>query len=700
MQKTVAFEKKSCYTQEKDAKGGLMKKILLAVLLMFSVMMPTRPAHAVAGLDTAWSIIKGVGSVLESAGGLIVDAVEMAGCSLYIGSSCAKQSSQFTQRLRSYTEDSCWFCGILGDVFDIMNDIVTEMCGNLQSVFLTMLGLCMLFWLLFRVGRVVINFMPEPDTAFVPDLLKQILRVIVATLLIVNYTAVFDYIVSPLLQFSLGLGNQITGQELTGYVLEAKLDSQEGESIQDSAVLSAQSSLCPQLDALLKNSDDAQNGKAYNETTKESFLCYVRFGSAAMMTGMAIGSTAIHAWGAMGIFEKLGHMQLPIIGLEIFLAFFALFLAFPLKLFDPLVNLAFVSSMFPLWVVLWAFPFGKDYVKKALDMFASVIVHLIVISIMTVIVINVMDSALGSKADREQLFQRLLNNDNVADVFEGTGKTGLSVAIGMFGLVGKATLMTFALGYFSVKLFMKTKDIANSFKGGINFGANETATEMLGTQTKPGTKLGANVVSAAWHRVAPDKDSLTQSTRSNTKLGKFTRGMMWAAGGPVGAMFAMRRAPTETGNTLGETLGTTWLGRAVNKMRGRNLFAKEEDPTTKSKYYLNGANGVGVRKDKDGKITKYDFNTHDYQEMDKKGEVMKYNVNTGKVTLNGTDYLLDATTGAMTDLAGKAVVDPDVLMKARNLKARAEGTAGDGRRGWHDFEDRFRVKGWTRWTGP
>ena len=682
-----------------------MRRILLAFLLLCATILPIHSEALAADWNDwtwegTWFGDTAIGGFIESAAHLVVSGVASVVNTFTCDFGyCINDSSSFTRRLASYTENSCWFCGVLGDVFDIANDIVTQMCSSMQPVFLTLLGLGMLFWLLFRVGKAIINITPEVDSALVPDVVKQVIRVMVAFLLMTFYIDVFDYAISPVLQLSIGIGNEVMGQEITGYTLTAKRGSGEATPSKRPALL-AEEDLCQELEAASKavsKPDYKRGDKVFDEVMKESFLCYVRIGSASMMTGMAIGSTAIHAWSDMGLLSKLTHMQLPMIGLEIFFSFFALFLAFPLKLFDPLVNLAFVSAMFPLWVVLWAFPFGKEYVKKAIDMFSGVIVHLIVISIMSVIVINIMNSALGSKEERNAMFQALVDGDRVADIFEGVGRTGWSsAALGGFGLVGKATLMTAALGFFAFKLYKKTKDIAKEFKGSIIFGANEAAGELSGGATKPLAKTTSSLAYAGLHARALGRGgaggaggagggagglegSGLSVSRRNTRLGKFSRGAMMLGGGLPGMWMAMRRSPGNTGTTIGETLRASPLGRLFK----RNNIVKEKDPVTGAHYTLNRESGVGVKRNRDGSFVRYNQKTHDYTEVDQKGNVSTYNANTGKVTLNGNSYAMHD--GKWVDMAGNDVVDPNIKVAAENLRARADNNES----GWVDIQTRF-----------
>ena len=196
----------------------------ILIALVFAICLGARPVHASWFSDAAeWvvdgasavggAVVSGVGALVGAAG----DALSWAACN--VGDVLCKTNSSFQQKLQAYASDSCWFCGVFGDIFDILNDIATEVCAGLQGLFLTLLGLGLLFWLLFRVGKMVLDISPKVDTALLPDILKQVMRVMVASLMITFYLDVFDYGISPLLQLSIGMGNQLTAHELSGYDL-------------------------------------------------------------------------------------------------------------------------------------------------------------------------------------------------------------------------------------------------------------------------------------------------------------------------------------------------------------------------------------------------------------------------------------------------------------------------------------------------
>ena len=219
-----------------------------------------------------------------------------------------------------------------------MNDITTTVCEDMQGTFLMLLGLFMLFWLAIRVGKVVLDISPNPDTSFVPDLLKQILKVTVASVLISGYIYVFHNIIGSALELSIGVGNRIMMMQDPGTIVEASRTSAKG------TVARTEKDICQELhDAMeeAKSQNDTEGDKAFSKVTKEAFLCYIRTASAAMINGMALGITAALSWFEMGFWDKFRHFDIIWVGIVIYWGFFMLFVYFPVQLFDPLLNLIF-----------------------------------------------------------------------------------------------------------------------------------------------------------------------------------------------------------------------------------------------------------------------------------------------------------------------------------------------------------------------
>lgn len=562
--------------------------------------------------------------------------------------SYAQTKSVFAEKLKSF--DGCWFCGPFGDVFDISNDITTSVCEEMRPVFLSMLGLFFLFWLLFRVGRMVVDITPAPDTQLVPDLFKQSLRVIFAALMLVFYMSVFRYVVGPVLETAIGVGSTISLNEVQGQKTNGFRDGPLQRFFQTN------STLCPDYDAARAQSELGieEGGKVYSETVKQSFICYVRVGTASLTAGMAIGATAISGWAQASLWDKIGHLDLLFIGIVFMVSYFMLMLAFPTKLFDPLMTLTFVSALFPLWVVLWAFPATKKYFDKAKDLFIGVLVHLVVISVVTVMVVNVMNSALGDKRTRDRLFTRLLKGEDTYKVFTTTEG---------FGLAGKALILTLALAWLANKMFEKVGPIAAQFEGVVDFGVGKSAQTFISQGTGLAAEAGKQTVAATYHGT---KLGWNRLASRDDGWGKAARGLGTAAVGAAAVAAAPAALPAALG-AFGTWAATAGIGVGAaaaahrfmpvpkNRPHGASwrdrLNVREFDDELHT-WMVNRSRGQTSSQNKRTKEwEKYDRNSQLYQEFDSAGRIQnEYDRNRGNISLGDKKYKfsINASNGALT----------------------------------------------------
>jgi len=588
---------------------------------------------------------------------------------LFLMPTMAHADSAFVTILRSLTENACWFCGMFDGLFDSLNEIITLVCDRMQGTFLALLGLGLAFYLAFRVGRAMFSITGEADTKLVPELFVQSIKVGLAAIMIMFYLGFFDAVISPLLRLSISLGNEMTLTQLEGYTQQA---AREANSAARKVVFSEENICKAMKDAL--NEEAAQGGRpegdknAFTKGTKEAFLCYVRTGSVAMMTGIAIGATLITQWFNLGIWGMFSHCQLLGVGLELIIVFFILFIMFPLQLLDPIVKLGFVCALMPLWLTLWAFKATSKYATdKAWNMFVNVLANLIIISVLAVIVISMMNQALGDSEHRRMLFQALINGTADASFFEE--QEGL-------GIVGKSTLFTAALGYLAIKLFGQNEELAKQFADGVSLGLSSSATalaakgggaaikgaralDQAGVKALEGAAAGDGV-GAKWAKAALG----TRRGVAALAMGGWTGGAAALAGHSVNK-FRHNPNRTDSGSLLSATkLASSRAARSKwLKFLGLSKFAKDAKGGTingqiaefnndTKKFSVNKANGGAAI---------YDHATNSYTLRDRNGNVQStYDNGHDRLKLNNRDFSfsdVDVTTGRGVVSSGSEVYD-------------------------------------------
>lgn len=547
--------------------------------------------------------------------------------------------STFEKNLDAY--NWCWFCSPFRTFMSTANDVATSICDKLQPVFLAILGLFFLFWLVIRVGRMVVDISPAPDTQLVPDVFKQTLRVIVASLLLVWWNEAFEYIVNPSLEMAIGVSNQISLNDMAGKKYDADRLAYDQFSYE------SDTSLCPDYDAVKdKETDEDSKKEVFAEKTREAFVCYVQIVNASMTAGMAIGATAISGWASAGPIDKFEHLDLLFIGVMIFLAFFLFMLDFPVKLFDPLLTLTFVAALFPLWVVLWAFQGVKKYYEKARDLFIGVIVHLIVISLVTLMAIQVMNSALGDEETRTRLTSRLLSGEDTYKVFTTTQG---------FGLSGKAVFLTIALWWLSSKIIAKAAPIAGQFENVVDFGASKGASALVSQGTSIVADGGKHVVSGSYHLA---RGTWRRAATRDDAVGKVARGAGTVAMGALAGVATAAFAPASLA-VLAAAGAATATRRFMPVPKNRPHDASwsdraniERSEDLENDWMLNRKKGVSSSRNKQTKEwEKYNSNSQIYQEFDSAGRIQnEYDRNRGSMSLADKKYKfsVNASDGSLT----------------------------------------------------
>lgn len=387
---------------------------------------------------------------------------------LFFSFQACAQEAKFQETLNSYfgaTDGSsiCWFCPVFEAILMSINNLTKYMTEGLSTSFITLLAIGLLFFIVFKVGKFLVSFQEFDLAKLIPELTGPLGRGIIAFVLLsaAHSGALFNHLVNPVLSIGMDLSTRIlqsTMDATTMRIVEAKQDPQAivaaastGISAPGSGSSTAASGLDPNTCPFrMKNANIAELEKsALTATEINSILCWMGTVSASFGVGMATGATLMQTSftaGRMGFPD----FSMLLVGFVIWASFFALFLAFPFKLFDAIIGLGFVLAMMPFWIILWVFPATSDYTKKAWDKFIGSIILFLCLSVVISFVIVAMNSAIPN---REEVFDLLLN-----------GRSPLVAA--KLGFGGKSLFITMALGWLSFSMLGSAQSLAQSFGGG------------------------------------------------------------------------------------------------------------------------------------------------------------------------------------------------------------------------------------------
>lgn len=447
-----------------------------------------------------------------------------------------KPGCTFLTTMAAYQEDDgCWFCGIFDTIFVAISRLVTSVFNGLAKQFIILMSIGILFLILFKVGKMLVSLQEVDVMQFLNDLFRPLGRAIIATALLSVTAAagsgIFSILISPVMDVSLTLGQQVQSTALGDTVTKMEMSGNEIH-------VTVSTWNCDTSD--MKNI--VPQGQAFSADTQRQFHCWLKRVSASLILGIGMGV----------VFMKVGCETLltggfPMIlsGFIMWCAFWAVYIMFPLKIFDPLARLAFVLALMPLWIVLWVFPATVEYTKKAWNMFLSSCLLFVVLSVMVSFALILMDNAL-SPTDIRDLVVKCLQADlpKPASV--------------LFSVAGEMTMNTLCFAFVAWSLLAAAEPLTNSFiptGGSLNIGGSVASNvAKLGMVAGKTARMAAPVAAKAGGAV------LGGALRGGgAALGKFNDKLANAGGAlPNKAQKALR--------ALGTPLGKGYMDKVSGKV--------------------------------------------------------------------------------------------------------------------------------------
>ncbi|MGN1063754.1 MAG: hypothetical protein ACI4QM_05490 [Alphaproteobacteria bacterium] len=429
-------------------------------------------------------------------------------------------NSRFARMLANSIGDGsgyCWFCPILGSLFDALNKLVTYMVAQMASIFLGLMGVGLLFSIAFKVGKMVTQLQAVDVMQFMTDMFKHLGRAIIASALLLYTFSIFTFLLNPLLSLSMSVTQDILSQVGTGGTITSA--SQDGG-------VSTQG-LCADLNVggkLQTDLSSADRNSAFGDGLKSGMQCMLRNVSASLVFGLTLGRTFWDiGWSIYSNGEfKLPDFYLVILGATIMIGYFLILLAFPFKLIDALIRLAFVCALAPLWIILWVFPPTVGYTKKAWDMFLSTCLIFICLGVVLALIMMLLQSAIPN---REALIGVLM-----ADKIVEAQK--------MIPISGSAFLVTLGACCIGYKMLGMATTLASSFIGAIpNLGIGNAMQSMSVKATMAATPYAkaAGRKAKAMGDKALDKMGVSPEKRTWMKQGGVGVAL-WGVGGALPAL--------------------------------------------------------------------------------------------------------------------------------------------------------------------
>ena len=272
---------------------------------------------------------------------------------------------------------NCWVCAIYGTSFEISNDIVFSATAVMFPIARVMLGIGLLYILLFRVGAITM-LMPEnkmaglmKDTGFI------FLKAIFVAVLLANgdafLLAIRDYVVYPLGNFFMMMANAVldcvpgSGKYFSSIAKITPEGVGDPPNVIKGVVVSIGGEVVP-IDP-----DRTIFGDLGIQVQYTVSRIFVSLKSGAFLVMQLLARKGIMAW---------------ILGLIAGWQMFSLMVIFPLAFVDGFIMLAFYIIFLPFTITLWVFPGTKGYFKSIIPNILSPLFQLLFGCIIVVLMVT------------------------------------------------------------------------------------------------------------------------------------------------------------------------------------------------------------------------------------------------------------------------------------------------------------------------
>ncbi len=305
-----------------------------------------------------------------------------------ISSDATVNPNVYTGILRAFLAvggTGCWFCPIFDTIYNVANALASDIYNNLRSLFLALLALGGFGWLLFTVFKFITTIHGPNVGELMTTLFKGLGTIMLVSLFLVpNVSFVTGYLVNIPAMMAIGLSNDIlqTSGFSTGNTVSYQTYSADTLMCPGSRSMSNLQSQSNTLQLCTPSDGAAFENKALSRELHDEMSCLLKRVSAELIFGMALGATLITTGltgGPLG--GLIPSFPVLLVGILIFISYFALFVMIPFKLIDLILRICFVVILLPVFIICFAFPATRGYTKKGWELFLSCWVTLIALCI-------------------------------------------------------------------------------------------------------------------------------------------------------------------------------------------------------------------------------------------------------------------------------------------------------------------------------
>ncbi|MDR2902851.1 MAG: hypothetical protein LBU87_07115 [Lactobacillales bacterium] len=388
-------------------------------------------------------------------------------------------ATSYLNIMNTYTSGksgACWTCPLFSALFDGLNNLSTAIATNLSGIFLVLLGIGVLFMIVFKVGKWFVSTAGIDLAEFLNDLLKPLGRAMLAAIFLTYTVSFFSVLINPFLRASFELSAAIV--ESVGIQEMSVVTAARTETGVDLRTTSKPTR------AELQAADEKTSGKVLEGSTREMLLYTMKKFSSSLMVGIAVGGY-IFVMGCLDTFlppVNIPNLKWILIGVTLLICYLYIFIAYPIKMLDALIRLAFVAALMPLWIILWVFPITAKFTKNAWDMFVVSCFTFIALGIVMALIMRLLES---SPTIGDAMFLQQLMNNEISNVVNR-----------YFSNFFPDVIYTVILAFLCYKMIDIAPKLASAFSGVRATNVNETATKHIKTakeKVKGGAKKAIGV---------------------------------------------------------------------------------------------------------------------------------------------------------------------------------------------------------------
>lgn len=283
---------------------------------------------------------------------------------LLLGGCSTEISTSVISQLLLAKKENCWPCTLYKAIWDTIGKVVTETFPTLCGTALTFLGVGLLFWICFTVGKLVVSI-KEPN---LKDFLTNMAGVLFKAIVMAVILSVSDR--------TLEILNLIVSTVLNAFVdLTLNIMYSDATIAKNLATASSRVELGDVIS--VGSYEKVFTAAIGNKIQDLVYRIYVGFHS-----GLSLG---LH----MATQSDISMMGM---GMIVFVIFFYLMLVFPLLFIESFALLAAVIVFFPFILVLYVFPSTKNYITPFWKVLFVAMAQILVTGVYMAVMINVIQT--------------------------------------------------------------------------------------------------------------------------------------------------------------------------------------------------------------------------------------------------------------------------------------------------------------------